>query len=79
MTERRCREAPLTPGMRVRLRAPSPLLTLRSALGTVVAPDAYLDYYVIRLDAPAIYDNRITQEELDEVVESRDNMEVLSP
>jgi hypothetical protein len=79
MTERRRREAPLTPGMRVRLRAPSPLLTLRSALGTVVAPDAYLDYYVIRLDAPAIYDNRITQEELDEVVESRDNMDVLSP
>jgi hypothetical protein len=77
MTERRRREAPLTPGMRVHLRAPSPLLTLRSALGTVVAPDAYLNYYVIRLDAPAIYDNRITQEELNEVVESRDNMDVL--
>ena len=65
-------------GMRVRLRAPTWGLTLRSDTGTVVGPDEDDGYYVIRLDQPALYDHGTGQpEELTEVVEASDNMDIL--
>jgi hypothetical protein len=72
----------LASGTRVRLRAPDPGLTLRSDFGTIVGPDEYngsLGYYVVRLDAPALYDHgRDKPEVLDEVVELIDNMDVVA-
>lgn len=65
-------------GMRVRLRAPSWGLTLRSDTGTVVRPTDDDGDYVVRLDAPALYDHGDgAPEELQEVVEASDNMDVL--
>src|SRR5581483_10138034 len=42
-------------GTRVRIPVPSYELRLRSNTGTVVAPDEYDGYYVVRLDEPATY------------------------
>ena len=69
----------LVPGTRVRLTAPTPLLTLRSDCGTVVARDAYKDYYVVRLDEPALLRHSETDPPtvLEEVVEMADNLEIL--
>lgn len=68
----------LHPGMRVRLRAPSAGLTLRSETGTVVGPDEYDGYYVIRLDQPALYDHGVGEpQELTEVVQASDNVDIL--
>ena len=68
----------LKPGTRVRLRAPSYNLALESDLGTVISPAEYGDYYVIRLDAPALYDHGTGEPVLlTEVPELIDNMDVL--
>ena len=65
-------------GTRVRLRAPTWGLTLRSDIGTVVGPDEDDGYYVVRLDQPALYDHGTGQlEELTEVVEASDNLDIL--
>ena len=65
-------------GMRVRLRAPTWGLTLRSDLGTVVRPAEADGEYVIRLDAPALYDHGTgPPEELTELVEASDNVDVI--
>lgn len=48
----------IRPGQRVRLRAPSPILTLLSPFGTVVEPDPEygdLGYWLVQLDEPATY------------------------
>jgi hypothetical protein len=64
-------------GARVRLRAPSPDLELRSGTGTVVRPDVWDGYYIVRLDAPARLDHDGTVEEVSEVAEAADNLEPL--
>jgi hypothetical protein len=68
----------LEPGMRVRLRAPTWGLTLRADAGTVVAPSDSDGYYVVRLDAPALYDHGTGEiVELTEIVEASDNVDIL--
>lgn len=65
-------------GMRVRLRAPTWGLTLRSNTGTVVRASEYAGYYLIRLDAPALYDHGTgPPKELTGIVEASDNLDVL--
>jgi len=65
-------------GMRVRLHGSIWGLTLRSDIGTVVRPTSDDGYYIIRLDAPALYDHGTGQpEELTEVVEASDNVDIL--
>ena len=64
----------LQPGTRVRLRAPSPVLTLRSSTGTIIRADDDLDYYVVRLDTPALSHCGEQLEELCEIVEDLDNL-----
>ena len=70
----------LTPGTRVRLAYPSFEVTLRSDRGTIVGPDpdcGDIGYYVVRLDQPALFDDRVSPpEEVTEIVELLDNMEV---
>lgn len=68
----------LKAGTRVRLREPSYNLKLLSQTGTIVRPDKWMDYYIVRLDEPAYYvhaDGR--QEELTEVREDIDNLDVI--
>lgn len=66
-------------GMRVRLRTPIAGLALRSDLGTVVRPDEDDGHYVVRLDAPAIYDHGTgAPMELAEVVEASDNLDIIA-
>ncbi len=72
-------ERKLAVGTRVRLPSSSHVVELRSATGTVVRPDRYDGYYVIKLDQPAIYfaaDG--TTRDLPELVEAVDNLDVLS-
>ena len=65
-------------GARVRLRAPTWGLTLTSDLGTVVRPAEDDGDYVIRLDAPALYDHGTgPPQEMQEIVEASDNVDVL--
>jgi hypothetical protein len=46
----------------------------------VVRPDVYDGYYVIHLDVPAIYHRADgSTEELEEIVESHDNLAILDP
>ena len=68
----------LKPGTRVEIRESQFLLKLRANTGTVVRKDDYLDYYIIRLDKPAIYcapDGET--EDLPEIRESAANLNVL--
>ena len=68
----------LEPGTRVRLRSASHVIELRSATGRIVRPNEWGDYYIVRLDRPALYhhaDGRV--EELEEIREDADNMDVL--
>ena len=66
-------------GMRVRLRAPSWGLTLRSETGRVVRATEDNGYYVVRLDHPALYDHGTGQpDELLEVIEASDNMDPIT-
>jgi hypothetical protein len=69
-------------GTRVRIIGPQQALgvTLDTPYGTVVAPDEYSGYYLVRLDAPATYhyaDGRT--EQIDEVREFWDNLEIVGP
>lgn len=65
-------------GDRVRLRAPAWGLTLRADTGTVIRASEDEGEYVIRLDAPALYDHGIGEPvELSEVVEASDNVDIL--
>ena len=65
-------------GARVRLRAPSSQLELRVDTGTVVRPDVWDGYYIVRLDAPAIlHHDPDPPAEMLEVVEAADNLEWL--
>jgi hypothetical protein len=71
-------ERKLASGTRVRLVAPSCLLELRTATGTVVRKDQWADYYIIRLDEPALYHGgQGTPETLCEIAEDIDNLEVI--
>lgn len=66
----------LRPGTRVRLRAPSSLLELRQDTGTVVRKDQWADYYIVRLDTPAIcHDGEPV--ELTEIREDIENLDVI--
>lgn len=68
----------LASGTRVRLASDVVGVTLRDAHGSVVRPDIYDGYYVVRLDSPAIYHHADgTTEELLELVEAIDNLIVL--
>jgi hypothetical protein len=68
----------LPPGTRVRLLSSSHAVRLRSNTGTVQRPDEDADYYVIRLDAPAIYLHADGSEsDLAEIVEDVDNLAIL--
>ena len=72
--------ARLSPGTRVRLRAPAAGIALRANTGTIVRLDAWGDYYIVRLDKPAIYDHGTGQpEELHEIAELAENMNLLTP
>ena len=72
-------DASLAVGTRVRLRAPSSFVELRSALGRIVRPDEWDGYYIVRLDRPALYHapDGSTQE-LDEIREAADNMDIVN-
>ena len=48
-------ETELVPGLRVRVRSRTPLLRLRTDVGTIVRKDEWADYYIVRLDQPADY------------------------
>jgi hypothetical protein len=78
MDEARIDDAHISIGARGRLVAPSPLLELRADTGTVIRPDQWDGYYIVRLDAPArLRHDEGEPEELAEVAEAADNMEVL--
>ena len=65
----------LAPGARVRVCSTSHKVELRADTGSVVRPDEWLDYYVVRLDVPALYRHPEGQtEELAEIVEDVDNL-----
>jgi hypothetical protein len=69
----------LAPGTRVRLTHPGPQLSLRSDLGTVVRETEDDLYYIVRLDAPALYNHGDgTPQELEDVVEAVDNMDIVT-
>ena len=73
-------KATLKTGTRVKLTGELVGVTLRDQHGSVVRPDTYDGYYVVRLDAPAIYRHPDGScEDLDEVVEALDNLTVLTP
>lgn len=74
------RQQQLKPGTRVRLQDQPIGVTLRSFTGEVIGPDPdWQRYYLVRLDAPAIYHGADGHdEELTEVVEAGDNLEVLA-
>lgn len=62
--------------MRVRLKKPHWLLRILSCYGTIMRKDRWADYYIVRLDLPALYRD-IDVEWLWEIVESEENMEVV--
>ena len=65
-------------GSRVRLLYPSPQLELRTDTGTVIRPDEWDGYYIIRLDAPAtLRHGDDPPEEVEEVAEAADNLEAI--
>src|SRR5579859_2719343 len=69
----------LKAGTRVRLRSSSHVVELRASTGTIKRPDQLQDYYVIRLDQPALYLNVDgTTRDLPEIVETIDDFDVLS-
>lgn len=70
----------LKPGTRVRLAGDVVGVTLRDATGSVVRPDIYAGYYVVRLDSPAVFHHADGMtEDLHELVEALDNLIVLEP
>jgi hypothetical protein len=70
-------QEPLLLGARVRLRGEPVAVTLRSAVGTIEAPDPDLEgYYFVRLDTPALYHRADgTEESLPVIREAWDNLE----
>lgn len=67
-------------GDRVRLRAPNPILALRSLLGRVVTSDRTAGYWIIELDAPADYVNAEGDTvHLRQIREHAENLVVLKP
>lgn len=67
----------LAPGVRVRLHAPSPILTLRSPWGTVIEPDldyGDLGYWLVALDEPATYHHGRDAIDLSIIREHADNL-----
>jgi hypothetical protein len=70
----------LAKGTRVRLRSVSHVLTLAAGpsgdLGRIVGRDE-LDYYLVRLDRPAKYDDGVVVGYLREILEDADNLEVV--
>lgn len=69
-------DAHIKVGSRVRLLYPSPQLELRSDTGTVIRPDKWDGYYIVRLDAPAtLRHGADLPEEVEEVAEAADNLE----
>jgi hypothetical protein len=72
----------LAAGTRVVLSAPDPALTLASPLGTIVGPDeddGDLGYYIVKLDAPAVYDHGVGAPlELTTIIELIDNLQVMT-
>ncbi|MBI4321802.1 MAG: hypothetical protein HY675_25190 [Chloroflexi bacterium] len=67
---------PLEPDTRVMLRTAIAPLELRTPFGTVVGPADFEDYYVVRMDIPAIYheaDGDVHDVEF--VCPGRDNLE----
>jgi hypothetical protein len=65
----------LEKGTRVELIAPTPLLKLKSALGSIIKPDEWFGYYLVRLDKPATYyDAERKRRRLRIISESRDNL-----
>jgi hypothetical protein len=68
----------LTPGTRVRLTGTPAGVTLVHPTGVIVRWGDWDDYYIVRLDVPAIYHNADgTQESLPEIRQSSDNLCVL--
>lgn len=79
MHDTRIEDGHIIIGARVRLAAPSSQLELRADTGTVVRPDEWDGYYIVRLDRPALLRHgEDAPEELAEVAEAADNLEVLA-
>ena len=72
----------LAAGTRVVSSAPDPALTLTSPLGTIVGPDeddGDLGYYVVKLDAPAVYGHGVgAPVPLTTIIELIDNLQVMT-
>jgi hypothetical protein len=74
--------ATIQEGTRVRILGPESALgvTLGTPFGTVVAPDEYQGYYLVRLDEPATYHHSDGHtEQIDEVREFWGNLGILEP
>ncbi|MGI8687910.1 MAG: hypothetical protein ACR2M3_04950 [Thermomicrobiales bacterium] len=70
----------LAPGSRIQITAKPIGVTLTLPTGVVIGPSEWEGYYVIRLDAPAIYHHADgTDEAFEELVEAFDNFAVLTP
>lgn len=66
----------LEPGQRVRVRAPSSIVELRTPLGRIHDNGATHGFYIIHLDQPAIIHD-VVDVESDYIVEHRDNLDVI--
>ena len=72
----------LREGMRVRILGPASALgvTLATPFGTVLAPDEYAGYYLVRLDTPATYQHADGfAEPLLDIREFWDNLAIVEP
>ena len=68
----------LAPGTRVRLRAVAAPVELTADTGTVIRPDEFDGYYVVRLDHPAIYREAAGQTRpLSEISQDAENLDIL--
>jgi hypothetical protein len=74
------RHQTLRSGTRVRIVDHPVQVTLRAFTGVIVKPDEWDDYYIIRLDEPALYHQADgSNGELHEIVEHHDNLDILPP
>lgn len=70
--------ATLAPGTRVRICGKPIGVTLNRSTGTVVEPDVWEGYYIIRLDVPALYHHADGREErIQTLREASDNLSIL--
>lgn len=68
----------LRPGTRVRVVDHPVQVTLQTPTGVIARPDAYDDYYIVRLDECAIFHNADGSEELiPEIAEHIDNLDII--